>query len=132
MCHLNKKDASTTFSQSEQAVMEILWQQAPLSSGEIVARLDNRGWNEKTVKSFLNRLVKKGALKYELDGRRYLYHPAVRQQDYLRGQSLGFLQQVFGGDIKRLLATFVDNKQLSEQELAYLSDLLEKEEQNDE
>ena len=123
-------EASLSVSQSEQIVMEILWQQAPLTSGEIVARLDNQGWNEKTVKSFLNRLVNKGVLDFEREGRRYWYRPRVKKADYLRGQSQGFLQQVFGGDIKSLLATFVDNKQLSAQELDYLSRLLETEERD--
>ena len=50
---------SNRVSESEKLVMEVLWQESPLSSVDVVARLSDRGWNEKTVKTFLNRLVKK-------------------------------------------------------------------------
>lgn len=120
---------SQRVSESEKIVMEALWQESPLSSLDVVERLHNHGWNEKTVKTFLTRLVKKGVVSYEKDGRRYLYSPIVAREDYLAQASEGFLDKIFKGDMKELLATFVQNKQLSEQELNYLKDLLESEDQ---
>ena len=104
---------------------EVLWQESPLSSLEVVERLQNQGWNEKTVKTFLNRLVKKDVLSYQKDGRRYLYSPLVKRDTFLKQESNGFLQKVFKGDMKELLATFVNNKQLSASELEYLRTLLD-------
>ena len=116
---------SNRVSESENIVMEVLWQESPLSSHEVVERLRDQGWNEKTVKTFLNRLVKKEVLSYQKDGRRYLYSPLVKRDTFLTQESSGFLQKVFKGDIKELLATFVNNKQLSASELEYLKDLLD-------
>lgn len=112
-------------SESEKLVMDVLWQESPLSSFEIVQRLGDQDWTEKTVKSFLNRLVKKGVLSFQSEGRRYLYHPTVTREDYLREESDGFLQKMFRGDMKELLTTFVNNKQLSRSELDHLKSLLE-------
>ena len=112
-------------SESEKMVMEVLWQESPLSSLDVVDRLSERGWNEKTVKTFLNRLVKKQVLSYVTEGRRYLYSPAVKRNQFLAEESHGFLHKVFRGDMKELLTTFVQNKQLSKAELDYLKDLLE-------
>lgn len=116
---------SNRVSESEQIVMEVLWQEYPLSSGDVVARLRAHGWNEKTVKTFLNRLVKKKVVSFTRDGRRYLYSPSVEREDVLSEESSGFLNRVFNGDMKELLATFVQNKQLSIDELDYLKDLLD-------
>ena len=112
-------------SESEKLVMEILWQESPLSSTDVVNRLREHGWNEKTVKTFLNRLVKKDVVSFEKDGRRYLYSPIVERDDFLLSESEGFLNKVFKGDMRELLATFVQNKQLSSQELDYLKELLD-------
>ncbi|MFT5573625.1 MAG: BlaI family penicillinase repressor, partial [Cryomorphaceae bacterium] len=76
-------------------------------------------------KTFLNRLVKKNVVSYKKDGRRYLYSPVVMREAFLAQESEGFLDKIFKGDMKELLATFVHNKQLSEQELDYLRELLD-------
>jgi len=120
---------SNRVSESEQIVMEILWQESPLSSGDVVSRLHDQGWNEKTVKTFLNRLVKKQVVSFTRDGRRYLYSPSVARDEVLSEESSGFLNRVFNGDMKELLATFVQNKQLSSDELDYLKRLLDSEEE---
>jgi BlaI family penicillinase repressor len=118
-------------SESELVVMEALWQSSPLSSVEVVTMLDGHGWNEKTVKTFLNRLVKKQAVSFKRDGRRYLYSPLVSRDSVLKRESRGFLDKVFQGDMKALLATFVQDKQLSVDELQYLKSLLEEASSND-
>jgi BlaI family penicillinase repressor len=115
---------SNRVSESEKIVMEVLWQKSPLTSLEVVEQLSDQGWNEKTVKTFLNRLVNKRVVSYQKDGRRYLYSPVVARDDFLREESKGFLNRVFKGDMKELLATFVQNNQLSDQELDYLKELL--------
>jgi len=101
---------SGRMSESENKVMEVLWDEAPLSSTEVVAGLAEQGWNEKTVKTFITRLVKKGALSYTKDGRRYLYSPELEREVFVREESEGFLQKIFKGDVKQLLATFVQDK----------------------
>ncbi len=118
---------SNRVSESEQIVMEVLWQESPLTSQQVVARLEAQDWNEKTVKTFLNRMVKKGVIGFEKEGRKYLYHPIIKREEYIQSESNGFLNKVFNGNVKDLLATFVQNKQLSKQEIAYLKELLEKE-----
>lgn len=111
-------------SDSERIVLEALWQESPLSSQEVVERLADSGWNEKTVKAFLNRLAKKNIVSFKKEGRRYVYSPAIAKEDILSEESSGFLNRVFQGDIKALLARFADNTQLSQAELGYLKNLL--------
>ncbi|WP_251359303.1 BlaI/MecI/CopY family transcriptional regulator [Kangiella sp. TOML190] len=114
-------------SESEHIVMEVLWQESPLTSLEICERLKDQGWNEKTVKTFLNRMVKKKVINFKKEGRRYWYSPAIKRAAFIQQESKGFLNKMFNGDVKQLLATFVQNKQLSKQELDYLKELISQE-----
>ncbi len=61
-------------SDAEWEVMNVVWDDGPLGAAEVAERLaTSTDWTEATVKTLLGRLVKKGALTYEIDGRRYLY-----------------------------------------------------------
>ena len=113
-------------SDAEWEVMRIVWEQEPCSASEIIAALHQRdaAWHPKTVKAFLNRLVKKKALGFKLDGRAYLYYPLVRQSECAEAASVSFLDRVFGGSLKPMVAHFVEHKRLSQKEIRELRRLL--------
>src|SRR5450432_962769 len=116
-------------SDAEWIVMEVVWSAAPVTASEIVDALAGRsGWNPRTIKTMLSRLVKKGALKYEADGKRYIYRPAVSRQASVRGESRSFLQRVFGGDVGPMLAHFVEDARLTPEQIRELRKLLDERE----
>ena len=80
------------------------------------------------MKAFLNRLVKKRVLGFRKEGRAYLYRPLVRESECVDAASESFLERVFGGSLKPMLAHFVERKKLSTAEVRELKDLLEKRE----
>jgi len=61
----------TQISEAEAVVMDVLWRSHPLGADEVVAALAARDWAEPTIKTLLNRLLTKGAIAAERDGRRY-------------------------------------------------------------
>jgi BlaI family penicillinase repressor len=72
--------------------------------------------------------VNKGALDYQKDGRAYLYRPLVTEKECVDAASESFLDRVFGGSLKPMLAHFVDQKKLSGREIQELKKLLEQSE----
>ncbi|MDE2316274.1 MAG: BlaI/MecI/CopY family transcriptional regulator, partial [Xanthomonadaceae bacterium] len=65
-------------SEAESRVMEALWRKAPQRSEDIVAAVQQANdWHEKTIRTLLGRLLGKGAVSAEKDGRRYLYSPTL-------------------------------------------------------
>lgn len=123
-------------SNAELSVMQVLWQQRqPLSANDVVTALGNaKDWHEKTVKTLLNRLVSKGALGYEKDGRAYQYFPLIAEQDYQLEQSRSFVERIFSGRIAPLVAGFASQKKLTEDDVAQLKQLIsewEQEQKND-
>ena len=112
-------------SDSEAVVMEVLWERSPLSAEEVVAALARRSdWAEPTVKTLLNRLLNKGAIRAEKDGRRYLYSPLLSRDSWVQQQSEGLLQRVFGGRVAPLVAHFSERGQLSKADIAELKKLI--------
>jgi BlaI family penicillinase repressor len=113
-------------SDAESRVMDVLWQASPLGSDDIVAALlAPTGWHEKTIKTLLNRLLGKGAIRAEKDGRRYLYSPLLRREDWQQRESRSLLDRVFGGKVAPLLAHFSQHEKLSAKDVAELRKLID-------
>ena len=113
-------------SEAESAVMEVLWQRQPLAAEDVVAALsESRQWQEATIKTLLNRLLKKGAISATRDGRRYLYAPVLTRQAWLLDESEGLLQRLFDGRVVPLVAHFSRHRKLSRKDIADLRKLIE-------
>ena len=117
--------ASLQISEAESAVMEILWRRSPLSAEEVVAALDKQhDWQEATIKTLLNRLLNKKAIRADKDGRRYLYSPLLARSDWVQVESKGMLDRLFGGRVAPLVAHFSERSKLSKKDIADLKRLI--------
>jgi predicted transcriptional regulator len=82
-------------------LLQLLWRESPLGATDIADRLpSDRQWSLTTVKTLLSRLVAKGALTTE-QGRRFLYCPAVAQDEVAGRQANSLIEQLFGGRVSR-------------------------------
>ena len=113
-------------SDAEWEVMRVVWESHPIDAATVAAEVrGRRDWSEQTVKTLLGRLVRKGALRYDVEGKRYLYRPAVSRSESVRRASRSFLERVFGGATRPALLQFVRESDLSPEEIAELERLLE-------
>jgi BlaI family penicillinase repressor len=121
-------DRLPEISQSEWDVMNVLWAaDAPLAANDVVDRLAGvRDWSPRTVKTLLNRLINKGALAYEPQGKRYLYRPRVPREQCVREETRSFLSRVFANAPGAMLLQFVAQAKLTPQEVEALRKLLDK------
>lgn len=116
---------SERISEGEHVLMEVLWADSPLTAAEVSERVDPaRGWSDRTVKTMLGRLLAKGALSHEEDGRRYLYRPAVVREDYVARESSRLVDRLFGGRAAPLVAHLAERQALSEADISELEALL--------
>jgi predicted transcriptional regulator len=121
--------APTPISDAEAQVMRLLWQRAPQAADEIAEVLaPQQGWQLATVKTLLNRLLKKGAVTAERDGRRFLYAPAIPQEAWVADTGLSLIDRLFGGHLAPLVAQFASERKLSADDLAALKALLKEQE----
>lgn len=120
------KPTIPAISEAESRVMEVLWKQAPQGSEELAAALHaDTEWHENTVRTLLNRLLRKGAVHAERDGRRYLYAPVLTREQWQAQESRSLLDRVFGGRVAPLLVHFSRNEKLSAKDVAELRKLVD-------
>jgi len=113
-------------SQSEWLVMQVLWLKGPLTANDIVKQLAGKTkWKPKTIKTLINRLAKKKAVKFEKEGRKYRYYPAVSESKCVRTETRSFLQRVYRGASRPMLAAFLEDAELSIDDVAELKKILE-------
>lgn len=117
-------------SDAEAQVMEVLWAEQPLSAEEVAARLQGRArtdWQLSTVKTLLGRLLTKGALAADKDGRRFLYRPLLAREAWVAQQSGSLLERLMGlcgGQLAPLVAQFSAQRKLTAADRAALEQLL--------
>jgi BlaI family penicillinase repressor len=112
-------------SEAESIVMQCLWDQHPLYAEDVIAALlHQQDWQEATVKTLLSRLLKKGAIRAVKDGRRFLYSPVLKREQWIHTESKSFLDRMFDGKISPLVAHFSQQKKLSKQDIDELKRLV--------
>ncbi len=118
--------AAQKISNTEWEIMRIVWSAHPATAFEIIAKLtaENPSWHPKTVRTLLARLVKKKALGYTARGNVYFYEPLVTEEACVAAASETFLDRVFAGSLKPMLAHFVERRELSKQDLEDLRRIL--------
>jgi BlaI family penicillinase repressor len=111
-------------SDSEWEVLGVLWKKSPLSAAQVFDKLRATGWKFRTVRTFLARLQKKGAVGFEeVDGVR-AYAPLLEREECVREAGQTFLDRVFEGATAALLVHFAKSKRLGERDLAELEAIL--------
>ncbi len=106
---------------SELEIMRVLWQ-APdaLPVSEIRRQLKSRkGWEDTTIKTLVQRLVKKGAVLQE-SRQVYYYRPAVSEAEYSRWATEELIEKVYRGNARDLVAALISADTLTEEDVAEL------------
>lgn len=112
-------------SSAESLIMEALWVRSPLTAEQVAAEVSaDQGWTPATVKSLINRLLTKGAIEAEAQGRRYLYRPLIARQDYVHAESRGLIDRLFDGRLAPMVAHFSQRETLSPEDVAELKRLI--------
>ncbi len=107
----------------ELEVMQIIWtHDGPVSRSDI--ETSDSSHAPTTILTFLQRLVDKGYLKMEKQGRSNSYTPLISRGEYLAAQSRSFIRKLCGGSVRAFAAALQDSG-LSREELDELSRLLE-------
>lgn len=115
----------SNISNAEWEVMRVIWKKHPVTAQEVIDELRaSKAWSVSTVKTLLNRLVKKEVLKFEKTGRQYAYEPLVSQEKCRTSEMKSFLDRVFDGALSPMLAHYVRNESLTEKEIEELERIL--------
>ncbi len=113
-------------SESQWQIMKLVWAKSPLTANNIIQALsESTTWNPKTIRTLINRLVKKQVLAFEKKGREYHYYPLVAEQDCIKAESSSFLKRVYGGATRPMLAALLENTDLTPEDINELKQILD-------
>lgn len=115
--------AAKPITEAEWQLMKRLWRRAPQTAQELAADL-TQSWSESTVKTLLNRLVRKGALRTEAEGKAFRYFPVLTEAESRAVESRSFVQRLFDGALSPAVAHFVEAHEWSDEELAEIERLV--------
>lgn len=112
-------------SQAEWEVMKAVWKQSTSTAQEVIDSLSPAaGWTPATIKTLLNRLVRKGALRFEKQGKAYLYSAVFSEKQCQAAEAESFLERIFDGSLSPMIAHFAQSRRLTQKDLAELEQLL--------
>lgn len=112
-------------SESELSIMMKIWDEnKPLYLEEIIELLKEYNWAESTVRNFLSRIIDKGYLRTEKDGRKNLYIPLV-SQDYINKKSKGIIEKLYDNSVKKFVVELYESNSIDNDDLLELKKYLD-------
>ncbi len=121
--HPPRLDALTA---AEWEVMKVIWERQPCSAGDVQEALaPGRGWAYSTVKTTMDRLVRKGILTLSRVRNVQLFAARLSRTDAARLEIRRVLDRAFDGAVAPMVNHLVEHENLSAQDLAALRHLIE-------
>lgn len=113
-------------SESELSIMIKIWDEdRPLYLEEIADLLEEFSWAISTVRNFLTRIIDKGYLRVEKDGRKNIYIPII-SKEYINKEGKRIIKDLYGNSLKRFVAELYEADYIGHGDLLELKDYLDK------
>jgi len=111
--------------EAEWAIMRVVWANEPCAAGTVQEALEReREWAYSTVKTVMDRMVRKGLLEVERIRNLQLFRSTVSEVEARRGELRKMLKRAFDGALTPMMQFLVENEELSPDEVAALRKLL--------
>ena len=113
-------------SDKEWTVLEVLWKTKGNELGEIVERLKNdTGWTRNTVHTYLTRMEAKGLVFIDKNENPHIYKAAVSKNECQKSERKSFLHRVYNGSAGDMIAAFLKEEKITDEEREKLKKLLD-------
>ena len=115
-----------TITESEEIILNLLWQKEMLSIMQMVKALENqKNWSKQTIISFLRRMEKKGTVSYFVQGRTKYYYAVIKREEVIRKETKGLMDRLFGGKMGAMVSYLVRESEISQDDILELRKLLQ-------
>ncbi len=114
-------------SDSEWEVMKIIWERAPITSNEIVKELKAlMKWRDTTIYTLITRLANKNIIEIDKESSPNLCRPLVSQMEGVKEERKSFIKKIYNGSLSLMLANFVEEDELTDEDINELKSILDK------
>ena len=104
-------------------IMKVVWaNDPPITTNIIMKQLGNeREWKVQTVISLMLRLVERGFIRTEKNGKERIYFPLINKEEYLKFETGDFMERFHGNSFASLVATLYDGNKIKDSDLDQLA-----------
>jgi len=104
---------------AEFEIMQVVWaNEPPITTNTIMQHLGKKkGWKAQTIISLMLRLVDRGFLRTEKNGKERTYFSLVNKEDYLSFETGNFIRQFHGNSFLNLVTSMYNGKALTDEDL---------------
>ncbi|MBN1508098.1 MAG: BlaI/MecI/CopY family transcriptional regulator [Sedimentisphaerales bacterium] len=111
--------------ESEWSILQVVWEHEPCAAPTVQEALTKeKGWAYTTVKTLMDRMVKKGLLQTERIRNLYLYRSAITRAQAQRSEIMRTVKRAFDGALTPMMQFLIENETLSEQEYRQLEHVI--------
>lgn len=111
------KSKNKELPQAEFEVMEIIWRLIPpVTTVQIMSRLQDKSWKMPTLISLLNRLASRGFITSDKIGRERLYYPLINEQQYMQREMKNVIKKYNKLSVTGLISTLYSGEEISNAE----------------
>lgn len=111
---------------AELEIMKVIWKaRAPITSLDIGKEVEDKGWKKTTIATFLTRLVEKGALSSDKQGKLYYYTPLISEKEYRKSQTKNLIKTLYNGSVRDFAVSFFEEQKLSDKDIQELKAIFE-------
>ena len=115
---------------AELEIMKVIWKsKEPITSLDIGKEVVDKGWKKTTIATFLTRLVEKGALSADKQGKLYYYSPLISEKEYRKSQTKNLIKTLYNGSVREFAASFFEEQKLSDKDIQELKAIFEDKEE---
>ena len=116
--------------EAELEIMKVIWKaKDPITSLDIGKEVEDKGWKKTTIATFLTRLVEKGALSADKQGKLYYYTPLITEKEYRKSQTKNLIKSLYNGSVRDFAVSFFEEQKLSDDDIKELRAIFEDKEE---
>ena len=116
--------------EAELEIMKVIWRaKTPITSLDIGKEVEDKGWKKTTIATFLTRLVEKGALAADKQGKLYYYTPLISEKEYRKSQTKNLIKTLYNGSVRDFAVSFFEEQNLSDKDIEELKSIFEDKEE---
>ena len=111
---------------AEWEVMRVVWAHGSVTSREIIEILESKmQWKAPTIKTLIGRLVEKGALNTEQEGRKYIYSANIEEREAVGSFTNDIFDRICRKNVGNVIASIIKDHTLSFDDIQRLEEILE-------
>ena len=111
---------------AEWEVMRVVWTNTQVTSKEVISTLEEKlDWKQATTKTLLGRLVEKGALNTEQEGRKYIYSANIEEKEAIRSFTNHIFDRICRKKVGNVIESIIKDYTLSFDDIQRLEEILE-------